>query len=131
MVSFNDGHILNDTNILLRLAEPAHPMHETTHSAVSNLLKQGHTLCVLPQNFREFWNVYTRPIERNGLGASIIEANEKIQRLESMFTLLDDGLEVYREWRRLVFNHSVKGVQVHDAYLVAGMKIHGISSILT
>jgi predicted nucleic acid-binding protein len=33
--------------------------------------------------------------------------------------------------RNLVLQHDVKGVQVHDARLAAGMIVHGIKSILT
>ena len=38
---------------------------------------------------------------------------------------------MYPEWRKLLVQHEVKGIQVHDARLVAGMKIHGIDRILT
>ncbi len=38
---------------------------------------------------------------------------------------------VHREWRRLVVLHEVKGVKVHDARLVASMRIHSIRHIVT
>ena len=38
---------------------------------------------------------------------------------------------MYPEWRKLLVQHAVKGIQVHDPRLVAGMKIHGIDRILT
>ena len=38
---------------------------------------------------------------------------------------------MYLEWRRLVVTHSVAGVQVHDARLVAAMLVHGIPRLLT
>jgi predicted nucleic acid-binding protein len=44
---------------------------------------------------------------------------------------MHDTPDVYPEWRRLVTLYNVKGIQVHDARLVAGMKVHGIGSILT
>jgi hypothetical protein len=42
-----------------------------------------------------------------------------------------DTAAIYFEWRTLLVQHQVKGIQVHDARLVAGMKIHGIGQILT
>jgi predicted nucleic acid-binding protein len=45
--------------------------------------------------------------------------------------LLPDGESVHREWRRLVVAYEVRGVQVHDARLVAAMLVHGIGRILT
>jgi predicted nucleic acid-binding protein len=46
-------------------------------------------------------------------------------------TLLPDNEAVYREWRRIVVEHAVKGVQVHDARLAASLYIHGVGYILT
>lgn len=45
--------------------------------------------------------------------------------------LLPDSILVYDHWRILVTQHSVRGVQVHDAKLVAAMLTYGVSSILT
>jgi hypothetical protein len=46
-------------------------------------------------------------------------------------TLLPENEGVYREWRRIVVEFAVSGVQVHDARLVAAMLVHGVSHILT
>jgi predicted nucleic acid-binding protein len=46
-------------------------------------------------------------------------------------TLLPDVPAIYPEWRRLVVTHSVSGVQVHDAHIVAAMNVYGIRSLLT
>jgi predicted nucleic acid-binding protein len=45
--------------------------------------------------------------------------------------LLADSEAVYHEWRRLVLAHSVSGVKVHDARLVAAMSVHGVTHLLT
>jgi predicted nucleic acid-binding protein len=66
--------VLVDTNILLRSAQPNHPLcYQATH-AVSRLLRQNHSVFFCPQNIPEFWNVATRPTEQNGLGFSAAEA---------------------------------------------------------
>ena len=46
-------------------------------------------------------------------------------------TLLPEDERVYRLWRQLLFTYNVRGVQVHDAHLVATLEIHGVSHLLT
>lgn len=38
---------------------------------------------------------------------------------------------IYPQWRKLVVAHSVLGVRVHDARIVAAMKVHGVKDIVT
>jgi predicted nucleic acid-binding protein len=51
--------------------------------------------------------------------------------LEKYFNILPDSLATYSKWRELVVAHSVLGVKVHDAWLVAAMRAHGVAQILT
>jgi len=44
---------------------------------------------------------------------------------------LPDVAAIYGEWKRLVTRHTVLGVKVHYARLVAAMNIHGVRRILT
>ncbi|MFZ3201339.1 MAG: type II toxin-antitoxin system VapC family toxin [Candidatus Acidiferrales bacterium] len=122
---------LADTNILLRSVDQTHPMHSDAATALSSLLRAGDRVCVTPQNIIEFWSVCTRPVDRNGLGLSPGEANREASRLEGVLTLLPDVPAIYPEWRRLVVAHSVSGVRVHDARIVAAMNIYGIRNLLT
>jgi predicted nucleic acid-binding protein len=73
----------------------------------------------------------TRPREKNGLGLSPEEARDEMLRVEGFFSLLGETEEVYSEWKRLVLTYQVVGVQVHDARLVAAMKINGVDNLLT
>ena len=84
-----------------------------------------------PQNLIEFWNVCTRPKDKNGLGYSIVETREERTKLKTMFPLLLDTSAIYIEWERLVSTYEVKGVNVHDARLVAAMLVHDLTHILT
>ncbi len=120
-----------DTNIFLRSAQPSHPLHGVAVSAVASLIALGTPLTVTPQIMAEFWNVATRPVERNGLGFSHTQAQEELFRLEAFVVLLGETAEVYAEWKQLVVAHGVTGVKVHDARLVAAMKAHSIGRILT
>jgi hypothetical protein len=38
---------------------------------------------------------------------------------------------VYREWRKIVIQYDIAGVQVHDAPLAAAMVVHHVEHILT
>ena len=122
---------LADTNILLRSAEPAHPMHPTAVRAVSTLLSRGERVCVLPQNLIEFWSVATRPANLNGLGFSPAQTETEVSRIEALLTMLPDSPAIYPEWRRLVVAHSVSGKQVHDARIVAAMNVHRITHLVS
>jgi len=122
---------LADTNVLLRLADRTHPVHPTVRAAVRKLRTGGHSLRATPQNFVEFWNVATRPTERNGFGLSPATADRLLRLVERLFLLLPDSPTVYPEWRRLVVAFGVSGVQVHDARIVAAMIVHGVTHILT
>lgn len=88
-------------------------------------------LCVVPQNYYEFWVVATRPFGSNGLDLSIVETLDAIERMRRVFTLLRDERAIFREWRRLVAEHEVKGKKAHDARLVAAMLRHRLTHILT
>jgi predicted nucleic acid-binding protein len=95
------------------------------------LRKQGERLCITPQNLIEFWNVYTRPHDRNGLGRTPVEATVELRQLKVFFPLLPDTPAIYPEWERLVTAYDVQGVKVHDVRLVAVMRVHGLTHILT
>ena len=122
---------LVDTNIFLRLAKRDDPQHALVATALNRLIEQGAEICYMPQNVVEFWNVFTRPKERNGFGLSPAEANAQTALLENRFTLLPENERIHPAWRELVVSYSVSGVQVHDARLVAVMRVHGISHLLT
>jgi predicted nucleic acid-binding protein len=122
---------LADTNVLLRSASPAHPMHADAVRSVGTLLTRGERVCVFPQNLIEFWAVATRPVDANGLGFSPSQAEAEVGKIESLLAVLPDGPSIYPEWRRLVIAHSVSGKQVHNARVAAAMNVHGITHLLT
>ncbi|MGK7932053.1 MAG: type II toxin-antitoxin system VapC family toxin [Microcystaceae cyanobacterium] len=122
---------LVDTNILLRSSQPLHSMFSIATDGMDILLSQGEELYITPQNLIEFWNVATRPKERNGLGYSLTETQIEIARIKNMLPILLDSPLILAEWERLVTTYRVKGVNVHDARLVAVMLVNRISHILT
>jgi predicted nucleic acid-binding protein len=122
---------LIDTNILLRLVEANHQQHKVASESLKKLRQQNHTFFILLQNVSEFWNVCTRPKDKNGLGLSISETDLHLKKFERFFTYLPDTIETYENWRELVVKHSVLGVKVHDVKIVASMKAHNIKYLLT
>ena len=122
---------LLDTNILLRLVELTHPHHKEASEALKKLKIQNAEFYIFLQNISEFWNVCTRPKDKNGLGFSIAETDLQLKKFERFFSFLPDTTEVYKNWRELVVKHSVSGIQVHDAKIAAAMKAHNIENLLT
>jgi predicted nucleic acid-binding protein len=122
---------LVDTNILLRLVQKNSPMHLDTQRAILKLKKQGEFLCIIPQNIIKFWAVATRPLDKNGLGLSITQAEEESEKLKKIFILELDTPEIFTEWESLVIKYQVMGKQVHDARLAAAMLAHNITHLLT
>jgi predicted nucleic acid-binding protein len=122
---------LVDTNILLRFADRTHPLHQNIRSAIRDRRQMGDQPCATAQNYIEFWNVVTRPAARNGFGLTPIAADRFLQLIERIFPLLPDSPAIYPEWRRLVKQYGVSGVQVHDARLVAAMLANQVTTIMT
>lgn len=123
--------ILIDTSILIRTSHPDSVHFEGTVEAVSRLLDSNIESCVVPQVFYEYWVVATRPIPQNGLGFSSAKAEEDLNELAGLFTLLGEIDRVFATWRTLVSQYQVLGKSAHDARLVAAMHCYGIERVLT
>lgn len=123
--------VLIDTNILLRSAQPTHPLCTQATQAVSKLLRQKDAVFFCSQNIAEFWNVATRPAGLNGLGFSHEEALREVSSIEESLTLLPDVPAIYAVWKRIVHDYRVQGVKVYDARLVAIMGVYEVESVLT
>jgi len=75
--------------------------------------------------------VATRPVEQNGLGMAPAAVAVELTRIKSMFELLHETPAIYPVWESLVIQYRVIGKPAHDARLVAAMKVHGLTAILT
>ncbi len=123
--------ILVDANILLRYANSADPSYPIVDSAIRTLSGRGRQLHIVPQNLYEFWAAATRPISANGLGLSTAECVAAMGRVVRLFPLLPDQPTLLAEWKSLVVAHQCQGKVSHDARLVAAMRTHGLTDILT
>jgi predicted nucleic acid-binding protein len=95
------------------------------------LLARGDELFVIAQNLIEFWAVATRPIANNGLGLTIGQATQELTKLKALFVILPDTADILPEWEQLVVKHQVLGKQVYDTRLVAAMRVHNLTQLLT
>ena len=122
---------LADTNILLRLLQRGDSDHSVVRSSLRTLQQRREEVCFLPQNLVEFWRACTRPTSVNGFGLSVSETDRWAKVIERLFILLPDRPEIHAQWRKLVVEYNVSGVQVHDARLVAAMHAYGLQHLLT
>jgi predicted nucleic acid-binding protein len=122
---------LLDTNILIRWVQPNASDFELIATVTQRLRQLNSELCYASQNLGEFWNVLTRPANRNGYGFSPLQTDRKAVGLEAQLRLLPESPSVHVEWRKLLLKHSISGAQVHDARLAAVMLVHGVQKILT
>ena len=117
---------LVDTNILLRLSLIDDPLHRLIKVSISELNGQGAGLYFSPQNIAEFWNVCALTCGAKWLVGS---QSPKPGSLSSSWNALCRSCQIrtglYTIWRELVISHNVRGVQVHDARLVAIMRAYG------
>jgi predicted nucleic acid-binding protein len=86
---------------------------------------------VATQNLIELWSVATRPPTVNGLGLASKRVVHEVDRVATMFPILEDAPAIYDHWRALVERLGITGRQVFDARLVAVMAVYGVSHILT
>lgn len=122
---------LLDTNILLRSSDKASSLYSLAIDAVARLLSQDDECVITAQVLVEFWVVATRPVEVNGLGWSVQRTQNEINQLLSQFSLLEETPQIFPNWLRLVTTHGVMGKRTHDLRLIAVMKTHGITHLLT
>lgn len=122
---------LFDSNIFIRLAEKNSPDRRMIIDAIRLLRNADEQIYYTPQVIAEFWNVCTRPANaRGGLGLSIEQTKRKTDIIEKYFTILQDGAATFNEWRRLVSDLAIRGVQVHDAKLAASMIAYNIPHLV-
>jgi predicted nucleic acid-binding protein len=54
-----------------------------------------------------------------------------LDRFQTIFRILPETLEIFPNWRKLVLQHRVSGIKVHDTRIVAAMSVHHVPKILT
>lgn len=109
-----------DTSVLVRYAGPASIGRQHAWEAVARLKKEATQGAVCPHVLIEFWAVATRPLDKNGLAMTFVEAKEWVNRFtDELFQVIDDTPKTYEKWLELVFDYSVSGFHTYDAKVVA------------
>src|SRR4051812_17107944 len=122
---------LLDTGILLRIIDEHDSQHQLVDVAIESLGDQGHDLYITTQNIAELWNVATRPVANNGLNLAPAAISQLIQQaVEPFCTIVTERDTLPTEFRRLLVQYGVVGKQVHDARLVAMMRVWQIENLL-
>lgn len=122
---------LLDTNVLLRIADTSASQHNIAIYTITEILKLGDKCVITAQVLVEFWVVATRPLEVNGLGWTSEETKERINQFMTQFILLEETKDIFTNWFQLVKDHDIKGKRSHDIRLLAVMKSHKITHLLS
>jgi hypothetical protein len=85
-----------DSNLLLRISRRGDPDHRIVDGALERLLKEDAALYYTHQNIAEFWNVWTRPADKNSFALTGKTASE-IGRFEGMMKFCRRQLRRLRE----------------------------------
>jgi predicted nucleic acid-binding protein len=99
---------LIDTCILLRAFERDAAEHGSIIQAIRSLWERDEELFVTVQNIAEFWNVATRPADKNGLGLS---SDRVVQRVLYRSAKLTHLCSVIVDHRRDVVGCCLSGVE--------------------
>lgn len=89
------------------------------------------SLFVNGQVFREYLVVATRPVAANGLGMCAGDAVENLRNLKRCLLVLAEDAETATHLSHLVSTHGLKGKRIHDANLVATMRMNGLRRLKT
>ena len=109
---------LVDSNILLRMARRDDPDHAIVNAALAALAEGGAVLYYTHQNVAEFWNVATRPVDRNGFGLTAADVEQQtrviekgmaaamsVHRVTHLLTLNPDDFKRYTHMTAVHPNH--------------------------
>ena len=120
-----------DTNVLLTATDDSRRLHSEAMQLLGGSVNQDLRLAASGQVVREYLVVATRPVEVNGLGLSVQDAEANVNEFLRYINLYDETEEVSRRLRQLAIAHDLGGKRLHDANIVATMAVHGISTLLT
>lgn len=119
-----------DTNVLLRAAIAALPLHREAADLVAAQRARGAALWISRQVIREYLVVVTRP-QAFLTPLSAEEVDARAGTLQTLFYVADDTAQVTAHLLALLREHPTGGKQIHDANIVATMLAYGIGTLLT
>lgn len=122
---------LLDTNILLRVDDAISEQSRLARQAFETLISQDHACFITSQVIGEYYSVATRPISSNGFGWGSEKGQRERDLWLSKCTLLEEIAEIFPLWMRLIDRYKVTGRRIFDLRLLAVMRAHQITHLLT
>lgn len=120
-----------DTNVLLAATDESRSHYTAALAFLEAGVAGEQRLFASGQIFREYLVVATRPVEANGLGLTPSAALANIREFKGCVQRLDENMDVAERLLSLVSAHRLKGKRIHDANIVATMRVHGLARIRT
>ena len=118
-----------DTNILVYLVNEDSQFHREVVVAFKRASGR-YELWTSRQVLREYAVVMTRPdIMEKPL--SIEEVISDIEKWQTILQIADENEEVTKALLELIVTHQVKGKRIHDANIVASMRVNSIGRLWT
>ena len=119
-----------DTNVLVKARILEAPDHEMARDILKRAFDQPEPLRISRQVLREYLAVVTRP-QTWAVDIGREDALNDVERLSSIFEVLEDSPVVMDWLLSLCRQVPVGGRQIHDANIVATMLAHGERRLLT
>ena len=119
--------LLVDTNVLLEATDEKRPHHQDAR----DLIESYRGLVFPAQVIREYLVVATRPTTANGLGLSLDHTLANVAEFRRVIRLLGESRPLLPTLLRLLAEVSCRGVQIHDAHIVASAMVHRVETIVT
>jgi predicted nucleic acid-binding protein len=116
-----------DTNVLLDATNVRRPRH----AAALRLLEGGRELVLSAQIVREYLVVATRPPDVNGFGLEIADALENIAEVRRFVRMLPEEKPLLPALLELLRSTPCEGKAIHDALVVATMRVHRVRTLVT
>ena len=119
-----------DTNVLIYSRLALAPFHAQALGRLAGLRAAGHDLWISRQTVREYLAAMSRPGALTGaipMAALIADGRPFL----TAYRVAEDGPAVTAELLTLLTTVAVGGKQVHDAKIVATMRAHGVTRLLT
>ncbi|HUS17091.1 MAG TPA: type II toxin-antitoxin system VapC family toxin [Chloroflexia bacterium] len=119
-----------DTNILVYANVTTAALHQAAVAALQDHARAGSPLWISRQVLREYLRTFTRP-QTFADPPPIPTLVARIRYFEAHFYVADDTAAVTAELLALLQQVPFGGKQVHDANIVATMRVNGIRRLLT
>jgi predicted nucleic acid-binding protein len=118
-----------DTNILVYATDDESPFNAKSLAIINQLMTDGIDIAICPQIIREYLVILTRGLTPDDPARS--KALHNVEKFIESFTLLDETRESVAQLQMIMDNCPVGGKQIHDANIIAVMRVYGVKRLLT